>query len=73
MADGADMADGTTAPAQPLITAGLLRAFLTDAVPDETAIVVEGEAGSGTTPAPVTAVAFAMRGEGSFSLVFRTD
>lgn len=67
------MSDGTTtAPAQPLITAGLLRAFLTDAVPDETAIVVEG-GNDGPSTAPVTAVAFAMRGEGSFSLVFRTD
>ena len=57
----------------PLITAGLLRAFLTDSVPDETAIVVErvGDDGVVTTE-PVAAVAFAMRGEGAFSLVLRT-
>lgn len=58
------------APAQPLITAGLLRAFLTDSVPDETAIVIERAGDDDATP--VTAVAFAMRGEGSFSLVLRT-
>ncbi len=60
-------------PATPLITAGLLRAFLTDSVPDETAIVVERvAAGGGTDTEAVTAVAFAMRGEGVFSLVLRT-
>ncbi len=63
----------TAPPTTPLITAGLLRAFLTDSVPDETAIVVErvGADGSVTTE-PVAAVAFAMRGEGVFSLVLRT-
>lgn len=61
-------------PASPLITAGLLRAFLTDSVPDETAIVVErASTDGGVTPEPVTAVAFAMRGEGAFSLVLRTS
>lgn len=59
-------------PAQPLITAGLLRAFLTDSVPDETTIVIERTGGGADEPSPVTAVAFAMRGEGSFSLVLRT-
>lgn len=62
-----------TIPAPPLITAGLLRAFLTDSVPDETAIVVErASADGGVATEPVTAVAFAMRGEGVFSLVLRT-
>lgn len=65
--------DATTAPpATPLITAGLLRAFLTDSVPDETAIVVERTAPGGVDTEAVTAVAFAMRGEGVFSLVLRT-
>lgn len=60
-------------PATPLITAGLLRAFLTDSVPDETAIVVERSApDGGASTEAVTAVAFAMRGEGVFSLVLRT-
>jgi hypothetical protein len=68
------MVDVSTAPpTTPLITAGLLRAFLTDSVPDETAIVVErlGHEG-GVATEPVAAVAFAMRGEGVFSLVLRT-
>lgn len=66
--------DATTAPpATPLITAGLLRAFLTDSVPDETAIVVERPAADGVDTEAVTAVAFAMRGEGVFSLVLRTS
>jgi hypothetical protein len=61
-------------PATPLITAGLLRAFLTDSVPDETAIVVERTSTDGkVTTEPVTAVAFAMRGEGAFSLILRTS
>ncbi len=59
-------------PAPPLITAGLLRAFLTDSVPDETAIVVERSTAEGVSTEAVTAVAFAMRGEGVFSLVLRT-
>lgn len=60
-------------PTSPLITAGLLRAFLTDSVPDETAIVVErAAADGGVSSEAVTAVAFAMRGEGVFSLVLRT-
>ena len=63
----------STTPASPLITAGLLRAFLTDSVPDETAIVVERPTPDGVTTAPVTAVAFAMRGEGAFSLVLQTS
>jgi len=64
--------DATTTTT-PLITAGLLRAFLTDSVPDETAIVVERPGASGEhVTEPVTAVAFAMRGEGVFSLVLRT-
>jgi hypothetical protein len=63
----------TATPTTPLITAGLLRAFLTDSVPDETAIVVERPSGDGVTTEPVTAVAFAMRGEGVFSLVLRTS
>jgi hypothetical protein len=57
----------------PLITAGLLRAFLTDSVPDETAIVVERADDGQHVSEPVTAVAFAMRGEGAFSLVLRTS
>ena len=60
------------APATPMITAGLLRAFLTDSVPDETAIVIERASDGDADPEPVTAVAFAMRGEGAFTLVFRT-
>ncbi len=59
-------------PPTPLITAGLLRAFLSDAVPDETAIVVERPSDGAADGEPVTAVAFAMRGEGAFSLVLRT-
>lgn len=67
------MDDATTAaPPTPMITAGLLRAFLTDGVPDETAIVVERASDGDADPEPVTAVAFSMRGEGAFSLVFRT-
>jgi hypothetical protein len=67
------MSDAETArPPMPLITAGLLRAFLTDSVPDETAIVVERASAGEADPDPVTAVAFAMRGEGAFSLVLRT-
>ncbi|HEU5152188.1 MAG TPA: hypothetical protein VFU19_16980 [Iamia sp.] len=59
-------------PTTPLITAGLLRAFLTDSVPDETAIVVERPTADGVSTEPVTAVAFAMRGEGAFTLVLRS-
>jgi hypothetical protein len=63
-----------TTPVAPLITAGLLRAFLTDSVPDETAIVVERpDADGGVSTEAVAAVAFAMRGEGVFSLVLRTS
>jgi len=67
------MSDVETArAATPMITAGLLRAFLTDSVPDETAIVIERISEGEADPVPVTAVAFAMRGEGAFSLVLRT-
>lgn len=65
------MDEPRTAP--PRITAGLLRAFLTDSVPDETVIVVERAAADDDAhPDAVTGVAFAMKGEGSFSLVLTT-
>lgn len=65
--------DESPSSAPPRITAGLLRAFLTDSVPDETTIVVERVGSDGSSPMDaVTGVAFAMKGEGSFSLVLTT-
>lgn len=65
--------DTSPSPAPPRITAGLLRAFLTDSVPDETTIVVERvDTDDGPSSDAVTGVAFAMKGEGSFSLVLTT-